>query len=340
MAQVVLHIGTHKTATTLVQNAFAANRPLLARHGVIYPEIGRAAGHHSLLTRWLGLAPHYQTAVAPAELWRGLARHARPGTTLLLSSEEFSRGWNRRVDFAEVRAFLAPFERVEVVCLLRDQTSLVQSVWLEVSKHKTPPPFPDLLARAMRNGHATGVFMDYGALDDFLLQSFAPDAIRYVDYAGARRAPGGVLGTMLEICGTGLGADDLAPVDAAGANVSAEPLASWAAGIVSAPQPPPPALIDLATRALAEEFGADRRSLLYTPADYRRFAAHVAPLNAAFAARLAERQPGFALAPPAPDPAALPEPGTGPIWRSEMKETYWSRLARLLWTEGAARPGG
>jgi len=310
---------------------------------VIYPEIGRATGHHSLLTRWLGLAPHYQTSVAPAELWRGLARHARPDTTLLLSSEEFSRGWSRRVDFAEVRAFLAPFERVEVVCLLRDQSSLVQSIWLELAKHKTPPTFPDLLARAMRNGHAAGVFMDYGALYDFLLESFAPDEIRCVDYATARRAPGGVLGTMLALSGAaGLEADDLSPVADDKANISAEPLASWAASIVSAPHPPPAALIDLATRALVEEFGAGRRSLLYSPADYRRFAAHIAPLNAAFTARVAAEQPGFALAPPAPDPAALPETGNGPIWRGEMKETYWSRFARLLWTEGAdlPRPAG
>lgn len=340
ISRAVLHIGTHKTATTMIQNALAANRPLLARHGLIYPEIGRATGHHSLLTRWLALDPYYLTSVAPADLWRGLARHARPGVTLLLSSEEFSRGWTKRVDLAEIRDFLAPFDRVEVVCVLRDQLSLVQSIHLEVAKKKAAPAFPDLVARAMRNGHAVGVFLDYGALHDFLLTGFDADAIRFIDYAAARAAPGGVLGALLDHCAAGTDPAALGPVDGDAANISPEPLAFWAAGIAAAPHPPPAALVALARRALAEEFGPDRRSLLYTPAEYRRLAAHVAPLNAAFEARVRAVQPGFALSRPDPDPGALPEPGSpgAPIWRSDLKEGFWSKFARLLWTEGGDLP--
>jgi hypothetical protein len=349
-SRALLHIGTHKTGTTLIQNTLAANRKLLARHGVIYPEIGRASGHHSLLTRWLTLDPYYHTPVAPRELWQGLARFARPGQTLVLSSEEFSRGFSRRVDFAEVRDFLAPFDQIEVVCFLRDQMSFLQSIYLEIGKKKAGPGFPALIDGAIKNGYAAGLHIDYGALYDQLLEVFSPDQIRFVDYAQARRAPGGILGVMLGLCGTDLAAEALKPAsgpETAVANISPDPLATWAAGLVASPEAPAPALIARARSVLDQLFGAGRPSLIYTRAEYRGLAAHIAPRNAAFAARLADRQPGFTLSPPRPDPASLPgpvKPATGPdagpvqgpdpgdpIWREDIGQTFWVRFARDLY---------
>lgn len=342
MARVILHIGTHKTGSTLIQNSFAANRTLLARHGVIYPEIGRATGHHSLLTRWLTLDPYYHTPEAPLALWRDLGRHARSDSTLVLSSEEFSRG-NRPVNLAEVRDLLAPFDRIEVVCFLRDQMSFLQSIQLEMAKKRAVAGFSALLEGAHKTGYASGLHIDYGGLYDQLLGAFAPDQIRFVDYGQARRAPGGVLGTMLALCGADLVAEALKPPEgpnALVANISPDPLATWAAGLMAAPEAPTPALIAQIRTVLDEVFGKGRPSMLYTRAEYRALAAHVAPLNTAFEARLAGVQPGFALSPPDPDPNNLPppqKPGTntgkppGPIWREDMGQGFWVKFARELY---------
>lgn len=342
MARAILHIGLHKTGTTLIQNTFAANRELLARHGVIYPEIGRATGHHSLLMRWLSLDPHYATSTPPLALWRGLGRHARPGTTLVLSSEEFSRG-NKPVDLAEIRALLAPFDRIEVACFLRDQLSFVQSIQLEMGKKRAVPNFSALVDGACMTGLAAGLHVDYGALYDWLLTAFAPDEIHFIDHAAARASEGGILGAMLRICGSDLPVSALkrpeGPEETV-ANISPDPLAAWAAGLVAAPAAPPPALIRTARAALDQMFGAGWPSMLYTRGEYRQLAARIAPLNRAFVARLQKVQPGFALAPPLPDPADLAPPGarikpgedpTGRIWREDLGPWFWARFAARLY---------
>ena len=53
---ILLHLGFHKTGTTALQSAFAASRPQLLEHGVLYP--GRRRSHHPAamaMTRFLGL---------------------------------------------------------------------------------------------------------------------------------------------------------------------------------------------------------------------------------------------------------------------------------------------
>ena len=309
MSRAILHIGTHKTGSTFLQDSLAANRAALARHGVIYPEIGRTAGHHALVTHWQPLPPRFCTDTPAIDLWRGLARFAGGDRTVILSSEEFSRG-DRRVDLAGIRALLAPFDRVEVVCFLRHQLPLLQSIQLQITRAAPRPTFPALLAGTRHTGHATGVFLNYGALHDWLLGAFAPDQIRFVDYAQARRAPGGLLGTMLRICGAPAALPETAPPDA---NVSPDPLAFWLARGRCPEGPVPPRLLAEARATLAEKFGPGRRSTLYTRSEYRNLTAHFAPLNAAFQARLETFQPGFTLSPP----ETLPE---DTIWREDVAE--------------------
>ena len=60
MARAILHIGTHKTATTTLQDSFRLNAALLARRGLIYPQIdARHSGHHGLVTDWNPLPAVY-----------------------------------------------------------------------------------------------------------------------------------------------------------------------------------------------------------------------------------------------------------------------------------------
>lgn len=191
MSRVTLHIGTHKTGTTFIQHSLAANRDLLARHGVIYPEISRVAGHHCLLTHWHDMPPQYHTDTPALELWQGLARFAEGDRSVILSSEVFSRAAPPRVNFGEVRQLLAAFDEIRVVCVLRDQLSLLQSLFLEVNRQNNVD-FHKMMQMALEDGRAVGVFMDYGKLRSHLLKHFMPDEIHFVDYAQARKRPGGL----------------------------------------------------------------------------------------------------------------------------------------------------
>jgi hypothetical protein len=174
MSRIILHVGTHKTATTTLQDTCAANRRRLAAHGVIFPEIGPTNGQHTLVTRWIPLPPRFCDPRPALEHWQALARrHAGGEATILVSSEEFSR-CRPAVDMAELGRLVAPFGRRTVVCVLRNQLAYLQSIYLQVSQTPGVAGFESFLAEALLTNLATGVQLDYGALYDRLLAGFAP----------------------------------------------------------------------------------------------------------------------------------------------------------------------
>lgn len=322
MARAVLHVGTHKTATTTLQDTFFANRARLARHGVIYPVLGATRGHHGLASRWIRMPAPYGLD-DPAAAWAGLARaHAGSDATVFLSSEEFSRARPARVDMAELRDALSGFEEVAVICTLRNQAGYIQSVYQQISKDRAPPPFERFLAQAMESRLADGLWLNYGALHAHLLTGFAPEEITYLSYEAAVAAPGGILGRFLELLGVPMAPGDLEPYGIGASNVSPEPLAQLAANVVAAPGRADPGLVALAGAALARILAPGQRSTLYTRAEARQVARRFAPANRAFEAELRARQPEFALAP-------LDLAGER-LWRGELTPAFWASLARAL----------
>jgi hypothetical protein len=325
MSHLVLHVGTHKTATTSVQDTLAANRALLAARGVAFPQVGPSAGQHALVTRWIPLPERYCDPRPALELWQGLAAAHAGGTgTLLLSSEEFSRA-TPAVDMRELAALTAGFARRTLVCTLRSQISYIQSVYLQVVRDSRVAAFPEFVRQAVVTNQATGVRLDYGALYDHLLTGFAPDEIVFLSYEAAAKAPGGVLGAILAAAGLAPDlAGALAPLERP-SNISAPPLAAWAANEIT-PMPGPD-LVALAAAAFEETFGAEARSTLYTRAEARATAEHFAPLNAAFEARYRAVDPDFALAPLELAPEL--------VYRGQLTEPrFWVALARRLIARG------
>ena len=70
--------------------------------------------------------------------------------------------------------------------------------------------------------------LDYGALYDRLLEGFAPEEIVFLSYEAAVRAPGG--SSARSSTGSASAPPPrLVPLPAGNSNVSAEPLAAWAA---------------------------------------------------------------------------------------------------------------
>ena len=325
MSRLVLHIGTHKTGTSSLQNAFWRRREMLATHGIIYPDFGTAHSHHGLLgDRHADLARAYPLPKPPAALMADLAAaHAATDATVILSSEEFSRGTpTRRFDFASFRA-VSGFDRVEVVALLRPQLSYIQSVFLEVIK-RSAHPWDKFFVQSMKSGLAHGLFLDFNALDDHLLTAFAPDEICYLDYDTALRQPGGATGAVLSHLGL--------PPDSPGLNLdqdhrdnaSSEPLVILAALAMSTGTTLDGGLLEFLRDVFRDHFGPQARSTLYGIKRAERVLAHFNPLNAAFRARITGRG-GVA---PALMLRALP-PET--LTADRLDVDFWRAVARRLY---------
>lgn len=330
MARVLLHIGTHKTGSTAVQEAFAANRRLLRRHGVIYPSIKMgAAGHHGLAALWNpNLAPYEPRGGAEAA-WRSLARrHEREPGVVVLSSEELGRfEGHGRVDYDLVREVLSGFERIDVLCLLRDQVSYLQSAYLENAKPNRHtgrrgaplPSWPHFVDRALRVPPASGRVIDHNALLDRLDAAFGPERVHMVPYDRARSHPGGAIGLVLRHLGTGPDPAALSLPRGARFNVTDDPLSVWAAAQISAPGRPDDALVARVRAVVAERFGD--RTTIYTTAEVRAVRKRFDDANRRLEARLADRSPGFALPWTSYD---------GHVRRGRLDRAFWIEVARRL----------
>lgn len=324
MARLVLHVGTHKTGTTMVQDTLHANRGLLAEHGVIYPDLGPHTGHHGFLTDWIALPAAYalpgggrQALQRLAEKWRDSDR------TVFLSSEELSRagGSGGCVDFPELRDVFSGYD-IRVLCVLRQQWQFLQSVFVEIARTRPPPRPPEMLRAAVETGIVDGVFCDYSALYERLKTGFDPATLHFIDYAHACAAPGGLLAAVLAYVAPGLVTSSLTPVKGGRANVSPRALPVWAALVVAGGMLPAPVLRRAAAEAFDLEYGAQRPVCLFTRAELQQIEGCFASRNAHFIRQVASHQPGFAL-------TAQDVPETT-VFREDVGADLWIRLARRL----------
>lgn len=328
MARLVLHVGTHKTASTTIQKSFFTNRKLLAEHGLIYPNIGRTEGHHGLVTDWANLAPVFHFPEGSAAAWKKLVRKTAQGDhTVFLSSEEFSRG---RIDLKTIRSWLDPYDEIKIICVLRDQVSFLQSVYLEISKKQAPPYWGEFFPNALKNGYGAGLFLNYIDLDDHLRSAFAEDEIHYVDYATAAGG-GDIRAQMLELAGCDLDGSQLrGSADISTANVSPDPLAFWVASMIARPNAANPNLLALVQNKLRADLGEDRKTTLYVRSEIAKIRKLVAPWNDALHERLATRQPDFALSNP-----ELPE---DIVFRNNLKTSFWVNLTQSIFNGDGKQP--
>lgn len=331
MAKLVLHIGTHKTATTTIQDCFARNAQLLATYGLIYPRLNPANGHHGLVMDWVGLPLNYAIEGGSLAAMRGLAQcYGTQEGTVFLSSEEFSRATpGSRVDFAALRQAAAGFSRIEVVCLLREQWQFLQSIYLEISRYSQSPPPAQWVAGLLATDMAQGLWTDYTRLYADLLQVFAADEIRFFSYGDWAAAPDGVVGRMLDYLGIDLAVADLDVEHGGRSNVSPPPLASWAANVIAHPMVAPPALVTSCAGALAVEYGEDRPSVLWQRDEMAGLLDYAAERNAALTGVLAPHQPDFALLRQGPPANA--------IYREDINSSFWCRAARWVHRDALSR---
>lgn len=323
MARLILHVGTHKTGSTAIQDAFHHHREVLARHGVIYPSFAPHTGHHALLTDWIHLPKAYlhpeggeAGLVALAEAWRD------HDITLVLSSEEFSRGGGAggRPDLARVCAIFSDFEEVVVLCFLREPWTFLQSVYLEIGRSRVPPAPHALCETATKCGLVDGLWADYRRLYGLLREGFAEKHIHLASFERASRQEGGVIGYVLDQCRANIPHEIRLKITQVEANRSTLPLPTWAAFAIAGGPMPTERLLIATEDAFNLEFGKGTTSTIFTPDEIEAFCEVSRPRCSTLLWSL----------PPLSTESDWGALARSWINRANLPNSYWVRVARRL----------
>lgn len=325
MSHIVIHVGTHKTATTHIQDTFYKNRGLLAKHNVIYPNVGKTRAQHGLAAAWINLPPQYSVE-DPARHWDDLARqYAQGDACVFISSEEFSRLRPARVTMTDMRNLVSGFSKVTLLCTLRNQASFLQSVYQQISSERHPGNWAGFFNRAVESRIVDGLALDYTLLYDHFLTGFAPSEITFLSYDAMIRQPGGVLAAILGLLTDSLPAEHLAPYGKDNSNVSPNPLATFAANQISQPALASDGLRNFMTEHLANLIGPDSKGSIFAKTELDRLEQVFSPLNAALEGRIAAYQPDFSVGPMLN--------GRPARFRGVLDQDFWLKICRGLYTQ-------
>lgn len=322
MSKLILHVGTHKTGTTTIQDTFALNRQFLAEEGLIFPQIGHENGQHGLVMDWIQLPEKYHLETSSEHAWLKLARdHAHSDRTVLISTEELSRA-NPSVDLRKLRDLISAFDEIKVVCCLRNQVSFLQSIYLQVVKSGAHVPWSNFFEVAVGTRMATGLLLDYSSLRSRFETGFQPHEIRFFSYERVVRTDGGIIGNMMDECGFGNLAGSIQMLPAGHSNVSPDPLSTWVAAHILQSRPFRPWLVNTAQETLEDIGRAGAKTTIFTKDEYRRLRNVFAPLNEAFNRQEAVLDTGMEI-------GAFPEEDNL-TFRDALIPAYWVNLSRRL----------
>jgi hypothetical protein len=192
--QLFLHIGSHKTATTFLQNSFAGNTAALDELGILYPRAGLIHEAHFRLC-WELKDPALQArGLDTLPLWSKLLQEIAetPHPRVVLSSEEFGLG----LDPTRLEA-LKTHHDVRVIFYLRSPDSYMESFYNQFVKD-----FGTRETRSITHYIAEEplFFLDTMKLLRPWADIFGPDAIR-LRLFGSDHLPDGILADFLRTLG-------------------------------------------------------------------------------------------------------------------------------------------
>ena len=129
--KLTVHIGSHKTATTFLQNSFSINQPILDQLGILYPKAGRIYGAHHQLAWSVRKQETQGEALLSLDHWPAFLAEAvaSPHEQVVISSEDFE--WIGNV---ERLAALSEWFDVSVVFYLRSSDSYLESYYNQLVK--------------------------------------------------------------------------------------------------------------------------------------------------------------------------------------------------------------
>ncbi len=195
--KLLLHIGTHKTATTSLQHFFTLNRALLISHGFYYPENDDSAYVFNFLASRVAFGKKEETASFLAESRRKAAE--AKCHTVIISGESFyamtgffidlqKRGrtsdyWDSEAKFVnDVRESCAGYEEIMVTCTFRPQDELAGSLYNQMVKntHGITESYSEFL-------ELSGPIYDYARHVALWAQSFGKDSIRLKNFHSVKK---------------------------------------------------------------------------------------------------------------------------------------------------------
>jgi hypothetical protein len=161
MARLIIHVGTHKTATTSIQRFFGQHRDTLAQRGLFYPGynlIGKKShyAHLGMVNALTGNHKNY-TADEARRFFRKVRERVADYDTTVISAEPFYRHVLGAADVTNPESYwpvrMAYIEQIrdllgeaEIVVVFRRQADYAQSLYQEhVKVTRYSKPFRDFL---------------------------------------------------------------------------------------------------------------------------------------------------------------------------------------------------
>ncbi|MEL7255349.1 MAG: hypothetical protein AAGL23_14320 [Pseudomonadota bacterium] len=145
--KLILHIGTPKTASTLIQNSLEANPKWLARHRLAYGQVLAPDANHITLfyacanrvhdfARDYGLNSMDELAAFRSTVADCIRQHqkqlGRKAHTMILSSENLTGNMQHPAEIARLKQFLSPhFDDIKIVVYVRRQDDAILSMYGE-----------------------------------------------------------------------------------------------------------------------------------------------------------------------------------------------------------------
>lgn len=189
MTRVLLHVGTHKTGTTSIQESLRVNRSFLARNNYDYPDgLGifpsSPTTHHAF--------SHGLTGIDALALGKSLSYARalqRSAGTVIISAEPIYRHihgydgwqfdavsdyWGRKRKYLETLREALGRNDIEVIIVFREREQFVESLFVELCRRKQwQEPFADFKK-------ATQLLLDYDRQLQLLRQVFSKiDVLNY-----------------------------------------------------------------------------------------------------------------------------------------------------------------
>lgn len=135
MRKCFLHVGTHKTGTSSIQNTLDDHRDDLAKHGFLYPRVGPFPSHSNIAWE---LAGHelFQQKNGTVD---GLIEQIRASTqNVILSSEDFILAFPKEAFRSFIERLKQSQLEITILVYLRDPPDYFRSAYFEILKADCP----------------------------------------------------------------------------------------------------------------------------------------------------------------------------------------------------------
>ena len=155
MKRLILHIGTHKTASTSFQRICFGFKNLLAQYNICYPEMEDCPGlNNHAPVAWLfdqrdkSIGQQYLETILNSS-------QCKECTTTLMSSEDLENILINHSILEQILevAYKCEFEEVELVIVTRDSRKYLQSIYNQLSKHGAILDYPTITYLADKAGY-------------------------------------------------------------------------------------------------------------------------------------------------------------------------------------------